>query len=478
MASVLFMEIGKPPARGRLPQLAPLAIAALLLSGCDWLRPPTTNSGITPPPQLAAAPPGTPAAWPAAEWWRGFGAPELDTLMQAAVTRGFDIAAAEARVRQADAQLKIAGASLLPTISLSGDAARSQSASSGRQGSPVNTANLSVAASYEIDFWGRNRATTEAARQTANAARFDLGTVRITTEASVANTYFQFVAAQEQVAIAQANLQAAQRLLVVVRARVDAGTATGLDLAQQETLVAQQRAQIPPLLQLAEQSRNSLATLTGILPESIDARGGVLNAIAVPQVQPGMPAEILVRRPDVLNAEATLAAANANIAAARAALLPNITLTASGGIASVALTSLLNPAQFVFNIAASLVQPIFQGGALRGQMQLSEARAQELLADYRKAIVSALVDSENGLIGLQRTTEQAQLQVQAVAAAERAFTIAEAQLRAGTVDQTSVLLTQQTLFNARTALVQTKLARLQAAIALFRALGGGWGAQP
>lgn len=458
-----------------------LGLCALLASGgCAWLTPAATGSGIPLPQGFQAAAPGQPIAWPAPDWWRGFGAPELDALMQAALTQGFDLAAAAARIRQADAQVRIAGSGLLPQASLTAQATRQQSVATSTltgstQARRFETFNLGVAASYELDFWGRNRAALEAAQRNASAFRFDLGTVRITTEASVANTYFQFLGAQEQIAITNANLQASNRVLSVVRARVAAGTATGLDLAQQETLVAQQRAQLPPLVQLAEQSRYSLATLAGVLPGSIDARGGVFSRLAIPAVAPGMPADVLARRPDVLTAEETLAAANANVVVARAALLPSITLTGSGGLVSSALNTLINPSREIFSVASALSQPIFQGGALTGQVRLNEARAEELLAAYRRAIVAALVDAESGLVGLQQTTEQVRLQEQAVATAERAFAIAEAQLRAGTIDQLALLTAQASLFTARNTLVQARLARLQAAVALFRALGGGWG---
>jgi len=176
----------------------------------------------------------------------------------------------------------------------------------------------------------------------------------------------------------------------------------------------------------------------------------------------------------VLAAEAQLAAANANIVYARAAMLPSIQLTGSGGVASLALETLTQPTSAIFNLAAGLTQPIFRGGQLLGQLQMNEAKAQELLANYRAAIINALVDTENALVALRQTTEQEKLQAIAVAQAERAYAIAEAQLRAGTIDLVTLLITQQALFNARDALTRVRLARLQAAVGLFKALGGGW----
>jgi outer membrane protein, multidrug efflux system len=462
---------------------AALLAAAALLPGCTWLTPPATSSGIGLPDRLAASDPALAANWPDPTWWRGFRSAELDGLMADAMAANTDIAGATARVRQADAQLRIAGATLLPTLDGSVQALRSQTGG-------VNTASLTglasrrvrvtssnraiLSASYEIDFWGKNRSQVEAAEQSAFASRFDVGTVTLTTQASVANTYFAMLGAQERLAIQQQNLEIAQRVLRVIRDRVSVGTGTGLELAQQETVVAQQQALIPPLVQEVETNRNSLGTLVARPPQGIVLQGGTFTRLDVPPVTPGLPAEVLARRPDVLNAEASLAAANANIVVARAQLLPSVTLTGSGGWTSLALETLTRPESLIFNLAAGLTQPIFRGGALRGQVQLNEAQAEELLATYRFAILNALVDTENSLVALRQTTEQERLQANAVRMAERAYAISEAQLRAGTIDIVTLLNTQQTLFSARTTLAQARLARLQAAVGLFRALGGGW----
>lgn len=469
----------------RAIRLAVACILILSLTGCAWLTPAATSSGIPLPGSLVATDPAAPVTWPAPDWWRGFASPELNALMAQAIAANFDIAAAAARIRQADAQLRISGANLLPFIDLDARATRQQSGSVSTAGIAglgritrlrVSSSNaLALAASYEIDFWGRNRAQAEAAQQTASASRFDAGTVRITTEASVANTYFSLLAAQEQLAIQQSNLDLAERVLAVIRNRVAVGTGTGLDLAQQETVVAQQRAQLPPLAQQVEQNRNSLGTLVARPPQSLAVAGGGFTRLAVPAVTPGMPAEVLARRPDVLAAEATLAAANADVVTARAQLLPAITLTGSGGFQSLVFENLLRPGSVVFNLAAGLAQPIFRGGALRGQVQLNEARAEELLANYRGAILAALVDAENALVALRQTSEQERLSAVAVQAADRSYSIGEAQLRAGTIDLITLLNVQQALFTARNTLVQARLLRLQAAVALFRALGGGWG---
>ncbi len=457
-------------------------LAPFLLTACgDRLA---LASGIALPGRLATAEPA-PAAWPAPDWWRGFGSTELDALMAAAIVNNFDIRAAEARVRQADANLRIVGQALLPTGNLNAQATRSQTPLSTATG--VNTVNRgsprfvqreifqsNLQASYEVDFWGRNRAATEAARQQADANRFDVGTVRITTEASVANTYFAILAAREQLEIQQQNLAAAERILTLLNQRLEVGTGTGLDIAQQQTLVQQQRAQIPPLRQSIDQNIYSLGTLTGQVPENVARPTMPLAALRLPVVTPGLPAEIIVRRPDVWQAEATLASAQASIESARAALLPTVTLTTTGGFQNLVLENLLRPGSVLYSLAAGITQPIFQIGQLRARVRLSEAQAQELLENYRAAIVQALVEVEQAIVALRDTTDQEGLQAAATRSAERAYAISETQLRAGTIDLITLLNTQLTLFNTRNSLVQVRLAKYQAAVGLFRALGGGW----
>lgn len=433
-------------------------------------------SGLEPGAAFRNAAPGAAAQWPDPEWWTGFNAPEMDRLMQAAMEGNFDLAAAAARVRQADAQLRITGANLLPIVGFDAGVTQQRSVASGTSGRSRNSTgyDATLSASYEVDFWGRNRNLTEAATQSARASRFDQGTVLLTTEASIANTYFEVLAAREELRAQEENLAAARRILNVIRQQVSFGTATGLDLAQQETVVAQQEAGIPSLRQTAEQGVNALAVLTGRPPAALTVATGSFDNLRIPVAAPGQPTDLLARRPDVLAAEANLAAANADVAAARAALLPTVTLTALGGVQSTVLGTLLVPESQFFSLVGGLAQTIFDGGALRGQVSLSRAQAEELLVEYRRAIVQALSDTEDALVALRESTAQETLRAEALARATRASDIAEAQLRAGTINVITLLNTQQTLFSARVSLVQARLARLQAAVALFRALGGGW----
>ncbi|HIJ39368.1 MAG TPA: TolC family protein, partial [Rhodospirillaceae bacterium] len=201
---------------------------------------------------------------------------------------------------------------------------------------------------------------------------------------------------------------------------------------------------------------------------------GTLNGATLPDVSAGLPSELLTRRPDVAYAEAQLVAANANIKRAIASVYPSITLTAQGGVESAALNTLFNPAGTLFSIGAGLAQPLFQGGALEGGIELTEGRLEELTANYQKAVISAFQDVETALAATELTARQEEAQAAAVTTAQHAYEISQAQMFQGTIDIVTLLNVQRTLFQAQDLLVQAKLAHLQAIIGLYRALGGGW----
>jgi len=446
---------------------------ALLLCACS-LGPSYRKPAIPAPAAWTGTRADTKAAWPSADWWRGFASPQLDALIMRAQQANDDIAAAAARVREADAQMRIAGAPLLPSVEGSAVAERERSRTGGN---PLNTYTEyapQISASYELDFWGKNRAALHAAKALAAASRYDRETVELTVLTDVASTYFQVLALRERLHIAQDNLASAQAILKDLKLQQAAGTGNALDVAQQETTLDTLYAGIPPLRQQLRQAIDALAILTGQTPEAMNISGASLAELSLPVVRPGLPSNLLARRPDVAAAEAQLMAANADMAQARAAFFPDITLTASGGYASNALAGLLDPANEVFGLAASLVQPIFEGGALQGQSAYAKARYAELLADYHKTVIGAFANVEDALVALQQTGEQARRQRQAVIAARRAYAFAQAQLGAGTINVLTLLNTESALFSAEDGMAQIRLAHFQALIGLFNALGGGW----
>jgi multidrug efflux system outer membrane protein len=423
-------------------------------------------------------------AAPTLDWWRGFGSPELTVLMEEAQRVNLDIAAAVARFIQADAQARIAGAALLPTVAASGPGNLGQESYSRVSGSSLNglstggreTVNFSssLSASYILDFWGQYRDAAQAAEETSVANRFDRDVTALTTLTAVATAYFQVLASQDRLRTAASNIASAARVLDAIKQRFKAGTGTDLDVAQQESVLGNQRAAVPTLRQTLDQNINALALLVSRPPESLQVTGGSMNQIAIPRVSPGLPSELLTQRPDIRRQEAQLASATANVGSARAQFFPSIQLTGGGGYQSSALSSLIQPHAAFFNMVASVNQPIFDGGAILGNFEYTKAKQDELLQTYRKTVVSAFTDVDNALVAIRQTTDKLRLQREVVDSSRRAFKLSEQQLDAGTADIVTVLNTQSTLFQAEDALWQAQLARLLAIVSLYQALGGGW----
>lgn len=422
----------------------------------------------------------TPAAPVRADWLASFGSRELAALGAQAMEGNFDVAAASARLAQAQALTEVAASALWPQLNGSADGRRSRTPGTSRSNDPPFEAaigqrfGLGLSASWLLDIWGRNRATAEAAANDAFAAGYDLQAVSVATLAALANAYLQLAVAQDRLALARENIAIAQRVLGAIRARLDVGAANALDVAQQESVLANLRATAPGLEQQAEQARNLVALLAGRAPQTTRVQGARLRSLKLPPVRPGLPAQILARRPDVAAAEARLAAASADVAAARAAFLPSISLTSDAGLDSLSLRNLLRPEALALSIAAGLAQPIFDGGALQGRLRAQTARQRELLAAYGKAIVAALTDVENALVAVRKTAEQDRLRALAVVAARRAYDITEQRLREGTIDVVTLLNTQQTLFQAQDAAALARYQRLLSLVALYQALGGGF----
>jgi NodT family efflux transporter outer membrane factor (OMF) lipoprotein len=475
-------------AAARAALILPLALA---LAGC-LLTDDKLDPALDIPAAYSAGPKSekaAEAALPKLDWWRGFKSRELSEIIEQARESNLDIAAAVARIVQADAQSRIAGSALLPIVDADGGVTKSKSSeninntgvggNTGAGGGRSRTIySASLTASYEIDFWGKNRATLQATEQSAVAARFDREVVGLSTVAAAANAYFQVLATQDRLRVARDNLTSATRVFNLIKQRLDAGTASELDTSQQESVVNSLRANIPPLEQTLRQNKITLAVLMGIAPERVTIRGGTLRSIAIPRVTPGLPSELITQRPDIRFAEAQLAAADADVANARAQLLPSITLTGTGGYQSAALKMLFEPQSTFYSLAAGVTQPIFEGGRLMGNLDFQKGRQDELIQNYRKAVISGFGDVENALTAIRQTSEAERLQAEVVRSSRRAFDISEQRLNEGTVDLVTVLNTQQTLYQAQDALAQARLARLQAVISLYQALGGGWLPKP
>lgn len=454
-----------------LSRLAIPLLAATSLAGCA-LGPRPEAPAVPVPAQWNGAAPQGP--WPSATWWQAFGSPELDRLIAAAQANNQDIAAAVARVQEADAQARIAGAALLPTLSLQPSVAGNQTVSNQGAVERFATASAVFSASYEIDLWGKERDAVTAARIAAQASQYALAVTRLTIVASVATTYFNLLAVQDQIAFTRADADAAQQILDALVIQLRHGVATGLQVAQQQTVARQLAAQLPGLEAQRTHLADALALLTGTLPQGFAVTGGSLADLSLPEIPVGLPSELLVHRPDVQEAERQLAAANADISVARKAFLPSFGLTASGGAESIALNSMISSPVAVFGIGLDILQPIFAGGRLHGQLDLANATYRELAANYLQAIQQAYVDTEDALATGHGARLQDEQQRLATDSADEALAMARIAYRAGTIDLLALLAAQQAAASAHQQQTQTALSRATGLVDLYRALGGGW----
>ncbi|MGE8491834.1 efflux transporter outer membrane subunit [Comamonas sp.] len=457
-------------------QIFPIAsalAAALVLAGCVSAPTQVQQS------QLQAL--DVPAQWQRSDaaqgdavsqgWWRSFGSAELDALVADAQQRSLDVAAAMARVQQAQASARYAGAELLPTVNASALAGHQ-----GRLGGHAETTgrNLSVglAASYELDLWGRLQSQRDAAGAALRASSFDHDTVRLSVTAAVADAWLLNVGLRERGEIAQRNLQIAERLLALVESKASFGAATSLELAQQRGLVAAQRRALAALDQQQDDAQRSLALLLGQAQGPAVSQSSVL-ALQVPRIDQGQPIALVTRRPDIARAEARLQAADADLEAARAAMLPRLTLTAELGAQGRQLQRVLdNP---LYALAVGLAAPIFDAGRLAANRDLVMAQREELLLAYRQSIVQAFSDVQTALNAVAGVQQQALAQEEELRQARRALALAEARYRAGAETQLVLLDTQRSLYQAQDLAVQLHQERLRASVALYKALGGGWG---
>ncbi|OWY28868.1 efflux transporter outer membrane subunit [Herbaspirillum robiniae] len=466
-------DLSSAPTRRRL---ALALCAALALAGCA-----TRKVETDPIPEMQVPDKwGSGAAadvahaeqlWPDSDWWKQFGSNELSNLVDEGQHNNFEIAAAFSRVKQAEAQARIAGAPLLPNVGVTANAARTVPLSGG---TPSNSADAGLQVSYEIDFWGKNRAGADAAEASLRANRYDRETVALTVTSGIVSTYLQVLSLRDRLEIARQNVSNAERVLKLVEAQSRAGSASPLDLARQRSALANQRQLIPDLQQQEQDAQTALAILLGRPPQNFRVQEKGLAQIQMPRISAGLPSELLTRRPDIRRAEANLAAANANVAVARAALFPSITLTGSTGAQSNALLSLFDGPNLFANIGAGLIAPIFDGGRLRSQRDLAIAQKEELVQVYQQRVINSLSEVEKALGAIRSLEERYRLKSGEVDQARFAFELSEIRYRAGAEDLMVVLDTQRILSEAQNQLGQIKLQRLQATVSLYKALGGGW----
>lgn len=407
------------------------------------------------------------------QWWQAFNSSGLNQLIVDAEKQSPDLLLTAERVQQAELQMRIANASLFPSLGVSADTGerRTKDINSQTVRSESTSADLKI--SYEVDLWGGIAASRASAKAIFNATRFDQDAAVLSTKASIASGWFQWLALQERINTAQKNIAIAERVQKIVDVRYRNGVATAADVAQQQTNLLTQQASLLPLELQARQTHSALAILLGKTPQEFSLPTENLLSLAVPIVAPGTPADLVTRRPDLAASEVNLIAANADIKQARAALFPSIGLSASAGKSASELFR-LNPATQSSGWSLSLAQTLFNGGSLVNKKRLSESQREAVLLEYHKAILVALQEVDNGLASADVSARQEISQQAIVTHAERSLRLTEARYREGSDDLLSLLEAQRSLFQAQDALVQQRLARLNAAVDLYKALGGGW----
>jgi len=457
----------------------PLIGFAVALSGCmlgpDYQRPQMPLPAAY-ADSASASDTATATTALRADWWTLYQDPILNDLVTTALSENVDVAAAVARIEEFDADLREANASLFPEIDFGAGAARSRSSGSVASPAPIRLSNdlrVALSTSFEIDFWGRLRRLLESARAQVLATHYAKDVVTLSLAGLTSQTYFSLRSLDAQITATKETLATRDEYLRLVRRRVDGGVASGLDLAQALGARSDAAAQLKDLVRQRALAEHLLGTLTGRLDLKIPF--GDLAQLPVPPVPPvGLPSTLLDRRPDIRQAEKNLAAANAQIGVAKAALLPKISLIGDFGGESTALSSLMQSGGRIWSIGFGLALPIFTAGRLNAEVDATTARQKQALAGYQKSIQTAFREVSDALVNVGQTAA-AEVDLQSsVDAARDALRLSTERYESGYSGYLDVLDAQRTLNNSQLALIRNRQALLSGSVDLMKALGGGW----
>ena len=455
---------------------------SLLLAGCmvgpDYVRP-----VVEQPLHFKSQPASAEAPLIAKEWWQLYGDPDLDQLIASAQASNQTLRQAVARVDEARALARVAGSFLYPTISLDPRFARTRnsgnrdSAVTGRRVEKSATINdwlIPLDLTYEIDVWGRVRRSIESARAVATATAYDLGVVQLTVETDVAQFYYNLRALDAQAQILTETVASYREQVRLLSAQLKSGLVSPIVLNQAQAQLHATLAQQRDVERARADQEHALAILCGRPAPSFAVASNPLHEASPPVVPPGLPAQLLTRRPDVAEAEQNLVAANAQIGVATAAFYPTFTLTGAAGFESANLSSLFNWRSAVASIAPSVSFPIFQGGRLTANLEATEARYRQTVAGYVNQILVAYADVEDALTDLHALSDEVGNLREAVSASQNYLRLAQAQYKFGLVDYLIVIDAERTLLTNQLSLAQAVNLQMAASIRLIKSLGGGW----
>jgi outer membrane protein, multidrug efflux system len=411
------------------------------------------------------------------KWPEVFREPELQSLIDTALKNNYDVRIAAERVLESQAQVKITRANEFPTLSVGGTGIGAElpdSLSKVAGGSNIFAGSFNLSAAWTPDFWGLYRRQTQAARAQMLSQVWAQRAVRMSLVEQVATDYVQLRALDRQLAIAKQTVETRKQSVDLTRRLADGGSAPLSDLRQAEELLYTATSQVPQLEQQIQQEENALRLLLGQNPGPV-AHTDDAALVPPPQNLPvGLPSHLLERRPDILEVEQQLIAANAQIGVARAQFFPQLSISASGGVGGTDWGNLFDPTSHTIYGLASLTQPLFEGGKLRGQLQLSEHQKEELVINYQKTIAGAFRDVSNALIALNKDRTAREQQTLLVAAAQDATRLARMRYQGGSTSYLEVLTTDSDLFSAQLNLVNAQEGEALSMVQLYGALGGGW----
>ena len=452
-----------------------LLVTILFAAGCASTELPGLAEGDVPVAWQGPLPADS-SVWPSSDWWENFASDELSELMALIEVRNLDLANNQRNLRRAQIALKDAGFDLWPTPVLEIGAAERYSGTKAAGVDYSDSGNSSADLSLGISY---TDILSKPAAYDAAVARFDSSVAlaadfRLNTQSTSASTYFRILLLRDRIVAAQQNLQNAEAIARIVDARVNAGTVTPIDGLQQRIAVQRQANNIQSLMQEEYAARSSLALMLADSVQNVSVQATSLEAINVPAVQPGLTSELLIRRPDIVQSEADLRASRANVDLVRTAYLPNISLTGSASLAGRSVADLFDADEAFVAATASIVQTLLDNGVRGRNTERARLDLETSLANYRKTVINAFNDIEVSLANIELLDSLAKFAADDLARAEEAFRISEVRYREGVDDFQTVLTTQNTLFSVRNNFYDNKLARLNAIVALYQALGGGW----
>jgi multidrug efflux system outer membrane protein len=409
-------------------------------------------------------------------WWQQFRDPVLDHLIQTALRENKDVQIAAARVEEFMGRYGVTRSAQFPQVGVNADAARTRASESKDiilAENPVNEFRVDLGVSFELDLWGKLRNATEAARAQLLATEEAQRTVILTLVSQLANSYVQLLDLDRQLVVTRETLGTRSESVRINGLRFKAGLISELDYQQAVAEYQSAAVQVPRLERLIAQQENAISLLLGRNPGKI-ARGVTLDQLALPQVPGGLPSELLERRPDIRQAEQQLIAANALIGVAKAAFFPSISLTGLFGVTSTDLSNLFEGPSRTWQFAGQLLQPIFTGGALTGQLQVAEAVQQQTLLNYQQVIQKAFAEVDDSLTAISKLREQLKDQAAQVKALQRNVDLATLRYKNGYSDYLTVVDAERNLYSAQLQYVQDQGFLFTTLVNLYKAMGGGW----